>query len=192
MALQLAALALSAGRIPLAAQYPQSAEFEAVRVMLAAQFGGLSLLFPWLLPNLRTSIVAAACGWIMLLAAAALGAWPLAQAVPAGAFLTGWMIVLATVRAATPSRLPVPFSAIASVYIIGGPLVAYLHREFANAPVAAPNAAFGPLFSAISTPHHLPPQAWVFAAGIEIIAGLALATRFKRRKSAPLPSSSGS
>jgi hypothetical protein len=160
--------------------------------MLAAQFGGLSLLFPWLLPTLRKSIVAAACGWMMLLAAAALGAWPLAQVVPAAAFLTGWIIVLATVRAATPSRMHMPLSAVACLYIVGGPLVTYLHREFANGTVAGSDAAFGPLFSAISTPHHLPPLAWALAAGIEMIAVLSLAGRLRRRKLAPLASTQGS
>lgn len=192
MSVQLTALALSCWRVPLAARYPQPAEFEAVPVMLAAQFGGLCLLFPWLLPNLRTWVVAAACGWMMLLAAAALSAWSLAQVVPIAAFLTGWMIVLATVRAATPTHLHMPLSAIACIYVIGGPLVAYFHREFANATVAASYAAFGPLFCAISTPHHLPPQAWALVAGIEIIAGLALAARLKRAKSPPLASTPGS
>jgi hypothetical protein len=188
LALQLVALALAAWRVPLAAQYPQPGEFLAVRVMLAAQFTGLALLFPWLLADLRTFLVAVSAGWVMLLSAAALAAWPLTETVPPGAFFTLWILVLATARAATPSKTHMALSAVACIYIVGGPLVAYFHQEFANSMVAHTELAFGPLFGAISTPRHLPPLAWAQAAGFEIIALLLLAARLRTRKSAPLSS----
>ncbi|HEY2585470.1 MAG TPA: hypothetical protein VGI81_06895 [Tepidisphaeraceae bacterium] len=188
LTLQLAALALAAWRVPLAAQYPQPGEFQAVRVMLAAQFAGLALLFPWLLPNVRMLWVTVAAGWVMLLAAGALAAWPLTDVAPAAAFLTLWILVLATVRAAIPPSTPMTASALACLYIVGGPLLAYFHQEFATSPAANPDLTFGPLFSAISTPHHLPPQAWAQAAGIGIIGFVALVARRKTQKSAPLSS----
>lgn len=192
MALQLAALALAAWRVPLAAQYAQPGEFQAVRVMLAAQFAGLALLFPWLLPNVRMLGVTIVAGGVMLVAAAALAAWPLTDVAPAGAFLALWILLLATVRATIPPPIQMTASAVTCLYIVGGPLLAYFHQEFANSLLSYPELKFGPLFSVITTPHHLPPLAWAEAAGIEIIALLPLAARFRTRNSTPLSSTHSS
>jgi hypothetical protein len=188
LALQLGALGLSAYRVPLAAQYPQPAEFQAVSVMLAAQFTGLALLFPSLLADAREAIVIASAGWVMLLASAALAGWPLSGIAPAGGFLSLWIVALATIRAAIPARWHMTASAAACVYIIGGPIVAYFRREFAGSSPVYRDVVFGPLFSAISTPHHLTPLAWAQATGLGILAFLALFAGHRMRNRAPFPS----
>lgn len=192
--LQLGAIALAAFRVPLAAQYPQPGELQSVRVMLAAQFAGVALLFPWLLRNRAMVLTTLAAAWLMLMAAAALAAWPLWAIAPTGTFLTFWIVLLATVRQAVPARLQMFASATASLYIVGGALLGYLNREFATtSTIGSPPIALGPLITAISTPRHLPPLGWVQAAALELIAVSLLFVTSKPRNSTPLapPADSG-
>ena len=192
--LQLGAIALAAFRVPLAAQYPQPGELQSVRVMLAAQFAGVALLFPWLLRNRAMVLTTLAAAWLMLMAAAALAAWPLWAIAPTGAFLTFWIVLLATVRQAVPARFQMFASATASLYIAGGALLGYLNREFGTtSTIGSPPIALGPLITAISTPRHLPPLGWVQAAALELIAVSLLFVTSKPRNSTPLapPADSG-
>lgn len=164
--IQLAALMLAAFRVPLAAQYPQPAEFQAVRLMLAAQFVALALLHPWLLRTWATALAVLCTGWVMLNLAALLSAWTLTDVLPVGIFLSIWTVDFALLGRIRRPRWQLAITAIASAYVIGGPLLWYLQLEFASPARSVPSLAFGPLLLALSTPRHLPPPAWIEAAAI--------------------------
>jgi hypothetical protein len=160
--IQLAALALAAFRVPLAAQYPQPAEFQAVRVMLAAQFSALAILFPWLIRTWASAVAVIASAWAMLIAAAALSAWESREVLLIGTFLSCWIAVFAII-----SRLrlrPMLVIAIVSAYVIGGPLLWYVQLDLGFSTHLDSTMAFGPLLAALSTPRHLPPSIWIQTA----------------------------
>lgn len=168
--MQIGALALAAFRVPLAAQYPQPGEFQAVRWVLAAQFSALAILFPWLFRTWASALAVVAAAWVMLWCAAALAAWSLIEILPAGAFLTAWIVVLAVFGRLRLAKSRLIISALTAAYVIGGPLLWYLQTEFTSVPLRDPTPAFGPLLIALTTPHHFPPFAWVAAAGAGAIA----------------------
>jgi hypothetical protein len=167
---QIGALALAAFRVPLAAQYPQPGEFQAVRLVLAAQFSALAILFPWLFRTWSSALAVLAAAWVMLWCAAALSAWSLVEILPAGAFLTAWVGVLAVFGRLRAAKWRLIVTALTAAYVIGGPLLWYLRAEFASVPLRDPTPAFGPLLIALTTPHHFPPSAWLEAAGAGTIA----------------------
>jgi hypothetical protein len=158
---QIGALTLAALRVPLAAQYPPLGEFQAVGVLLAVQFAALALLFPWLLRNWRTTLVAVAAAWVMLACAAALAAWSFAEILPAAVFLTAWIGVFAILGRLRSAKLKGILSASTAVYVIGGPLLWYLQAEFESGSLRDPSPAFGPLLIGVTTPPHFPPSAWI-------------------------------
>ncbi|HWE53235.1 MAG TPA: hypothetical protein VG273_25815 [Bryobacteraceae bacterium] len=167
---QIAALALAAFKVPLAAQYPQPGEFQAVRLVLAAQFCALAILFPWLFRTGSSALAVLAAAWVMLWCAAALSAWSLVEILPAGAFLTAWVGVLAVFGRLKAAKWRLIVAALSAAYVIGGPLLWYLQAEFTSVPLHDPSAAFGPLLIVLTTPHHFPPFAWLEAAGAGAIA----------------------
>lgn len=151
---QLAALLLSATRVPLAAQYPRAAERLAVYLLLATQLFAAAALMPWLLHGWRQSLLAAASSWPLLGIAAMLSTVPPGRALAAGGYLTAWVATLALWNAAAPSRrVAFVFSAAASAVAAGGGLFWYLREDFgpAGAPTT-PAAAWhhGPIPAAFS------------------------------------------
>lgn len=173
LAIELAALALAAFRVPLAAVYPQPAEFQAVRNMLAFQFVFATLLFPWLLRSWRIAIPAIFAGCIFLLFAAALSAWELRDVMPAIVLLSLWLVFLTAVNCICPlPRWRMVLCAIASVYVIGGPLLWYLQLDFGSGPIAATGWAYGPLLPALISPEHPMAQTKWGLVGICAVFGL--------------------
>jgi hypothetical protein len=170
LGVQAAALMLAAFRVPLAAQYPQPGEFQAVRVMLAAQFFALAILFPWMMRTWASALAVLATTWVMLCAAAALSAWTLLDIMPAGTLVTAWIIVFATLGQIRSRRWQLVASAVTCAYIIGGPFMWYLQVEFASASPGSSGFAFGPVFGLISTPRHVPPPDWGLALAGECVA----------------------
>ena len=166
---QLAAIALAALRIPLSAAYPQPAEFQAVQILLVVQFAGVSVLFPSLLRSWTMSLVAMVSAWVLLILAAALSAWPIAQVVPVATFLSLWILILATLRAALPWRWSLITASIATTWMIGGPLLDYFRNEFGSPLEVGTNVAWSPLVSAVLTPRALSRTAWWGEVGIELL-----------------------
>ena len=167
--LQLLALVLAAARVSLAAAYPQPAEFQAVRLMLVAQFGGSSLLFPLLLKTWRTSIAAACTAGVMLCLAAALAAWPLAKIAPPVGLVVLWILLLATARALLPARGSLLALAAVATYVIGGPLVWYLRADFGSGTLVERSWTCGPLCGVLIAPASIPiPIGWGIV-GIELV-----------------------
>ena len=167
---QLGALLIATFRVPLAAQYPQPAEFHAVQMMLAAQFSLLALTFPWLLQTWRQALSVLAAGSAMLLAASALAAWGAGEILPACLFLAAWVLVFTTLGLIRSPRAKLLTLAVAATYVLGGPLLWYLRLEFSAAGSLGGIPGFGPLLQVVSTPHHLPPLVWFQVSAAEIIA----------------------
>jgi hypothetical protein len=131
MAIQLIALALAAGRVPLSARFPQPAESMATVEMLVAQIGSASLLFPLLLKDFRRFVLAAAGAWPMLFLAADLGGEPFLRVAVAAGFVSVWLLTLYIwVLAIRSSRWISIVIAIAALWTIGGPVLLYLHAEY--------------------------------------------------------------
>jgi hypothetical protein len=168
---QLAALAVAAARVPLAAQYPQPGEFQAVQVMLAVQFAALALLFPWMMRTVASALAVIGSGWAMLIAAGVLSASPIPELMPRGAFFSIWAVIFLTLaRLRLRPKMQSALSSLAIAYVLGGPLLWYLEMEFSAAPVESPGLDFGPLLAALSTSHHFSPPTWIGTLGIELIA----------------------
>jgi hypothetical protein len=161
---------LAAFRVPLAAQYPQPAESHAVRLMLAAQFAALAVLYPWLMRTWAAAAAVLAAAWVMLSMAALLSAWALADSLLLSIFLTVWIADFALLSRIRSFRWQMVVVAIACAHVIGGPLLWYFQLEFASPSPGGPGIAFGPMLVALSTPRHLPPPAWIEAIAVGIVA----------------------
>ena len=171
---QLAAIGIAALRVPLAAAYPQPAEFQSIRVLLAVQIVGSAALLPILCQSWQTALAAATSGWVMLVLATALAAGPLSHILPPGAYLTLWLAALLawslTVRFPTGQ---LTLSAIATCLSLGGVLLWYFRLDFAGTDASSP-VAFGPLTAAMLG------GGWYFllATLVSGVAALVLVRRF--------------
>lgn len=173
----------------MAAHYEQPAESHAVTILLIAQFGAAALLFPWIFRNGAMLIASLAAGWLMLFSAAGLAGWNWTSVLPIGTYVSAWIVALGLVRLSLSASQQSFGSAVASLYIIiiGGPIVAYFQADFAaSAAPSQPAWLYGPMFQAISTPHHLPPLAWLEPVLVIIVAGGLGFWLENRHRSAPL------
>lgn len=183
---QLAALLLSALRVPLAAQFPRPAEFQAVRVLLAMQFAWVAILFPLLLINWRMAVLAIASAWVMLALAAGLSAWTLTLALPAAGYLAVWIIVLWTLRAALVSAGQQMFAAAAmATYFTGGALLWYVQLDFGVTSPSLASVTSGPLLMVVASPQRPPAGGWILAALMETAALIVLMARRRRSGANP-------
>jgi hypothetical protein len=150
--LQLAAIALAAWRVPLAAQFPQPAEFEAVRILITAQFVGAALLCPVLFRSWQMALASVCSAVVFMLLAPVLAGWPLQAALPTIGYLTSWLacLVIWTIRSGGKWRLAV--GAVSATYAAGGPLIWYLEMDFGRTSVADSSFAYGPLLATLLHP----------------------------------------
>jgi hypothetical protein len=151
--LQVGALAMAAGRIPLAARYPITGERFALDLLMAVQIGFAALLFPWLLRDFAAAVMAIASCWPTLALAVMLSALKPGTLLIAGGFVTLWLACLTAWRFALASeKSQMIGTSIAAIWAIGGPVVWYLRAEF-NSPMQGTSNAgpfFGPLTGAFS------------------------------------------
>lgn len=176
--MQLCGLALSAGRVRLAAQFPEPAESLAVPIMLAIQFSWVAILFPLLCRSWRMGLLVAASGWVMLLFAAALAAWPLQQIVPAGGYLTLWIASLVLWRKVLQRDwLQMMGSSLATAFTVGGPLLWYLRLDLGEHPGSMSSPAFGPLTPVLMNPRRPALGGWITVLLLAVLGVLALLTR---------------
>jgi hypothetical protein len=131
MALQLIALALAAGRVPLSARFPSPVERQATAEMLVVQITAAALLFPLLLRE-WTSFLRAAAGAAMMLALAALmGRESMAAICSAGGYVLVWLLVLKVVRELLSKERALQIGVACIVlWTLGGPILLYMHAEF--------------------------------------------------------------
>ena len=142
---QLAALALSAGRVPLSADFPDPAERLAPQVMLATQVMAAGLLFPWLLAGDRSAVLAGATAGPMALAAGHLADAPVGRSLLSLAWLWMWVLDLALLRSALPRSRRWDGVAVAAVGLLtAGPAVLlFLLADFAPGPAGGGRTAAG-------------------------------------------------
>lgn len=180
---QLAGLALGAAGVPLAAEYPHPVELQTVRVVIAIQFAFASMLYPVLCGNWAMTLSACCFGWVMLMFAAALAAWPLGQMLPAGTLITLWLVGLAGWRAALPQPgYQLIASALATTYLLGGMLVWYVQLDFNSAQFPSSAIAYGPLLIALVEPRHPFPEAWWMVESVGGIGSLLATVRWLRSR----------
>ncbi len=171
LAIQLLALLVPALRVPLAAKYPSPAELSAVAVMLAAQVGAGSLLFPTLMSGRRTAAAVIATVWPFQTLAALLAAVPPSHVVLPGAYVTAWLASLALWRAALPSASARLWGVgVASTASLGGAALWYLRSEWSDGAAEAP--WFGPLIFTVATPPdaRAPLFGWIWPLGSVVTA----------------------
>ena len=180
--LQLAALALAAGRVPLWAHFPQPGERLAVEMMLVVQVTAGTLLFPLMFRDEEATLATIAAAWPMLALAALLAdANPIATA-RAGALVSVWFVGLALWRMAFPATAQhLILVAVAGLIALGAAACFYFSREFGGGPVQFPAALGGPIVSAIREMQALHRSDWVLPIFVAILGGISLAIVRSRR-----------
>lgn len=157
--------------MPLAAQYPQPAEFHAVRLVLAVQFVGSAILFPVLCRGWAMTAATIASGFVLLLVGAALAGWALWSVTAAMGLIGLWILALWLWDSALPTaRAQALVAACAATFVAGGAVLWYFQIE-ANGGAGLPlSLANGPLELVLSNPQSPPPAAW-WCVGIVLAAG---------------------
>jgi hypothetical protein len=153
LGVQVTALGLSALRVRFWARSPLAGEQLGLFVMLAAQVAAASLLFPVLLQNRRSAIIAMLTAWPFAELAAFLADAPRNRWIAGEFYVSVWLVTLylwAGVLRISWQRLMA--TAVAAVLSLGGPMLWYLHSEFGNGGQTASEspASFGPIAGAIS------------------------------------------
>jgi hypothetical protein len=190
LAVQMLALLASVLRAPFSARFPAPAENLAIHEMLVVQMVASALLFPMLFPTLATGVIVVGSAPLMLQLAGVLAGeveavrWAYVCAYSAG-WLIGlglWSVALRTARARLYGV------AAAGAIVVGGAMLAYLHREF-GAPTEAfdwgRHGGLGPLVGAIAIQEtgERTGMAWAFLGVFGLAAtGAAGVTRFRMRK----------
>ncbi len=149
--MQLFALVVGAMNIPLSAR-PLPTQQLAIHELIVVQLGAAALLFPFLLRDGLTAMLVIGAGVAFTFLAGYVSVTPLAQTMPAAAYvacvlagLTGWRAVLSGAR-----RQMLGVAAAAAVSL-GGGVLWYLHAEASSASVDWSRAAFfGPIPGAIA------------------------------------------
>ena len=161
--LQLGAIALSAWRVPLAAQFPQPPEFQAIRVLIVVQFIAAALLSPVLLADWQMGLAALCSGGTLLLVASVLAGWSLGDPLPLVGYLVAWLICLfAWMKALGGAKWRMTAAGIAAAFSAGGPVLWYLGEDLGLATASVP-AAYGPLWPALLDPRFPWRGGWLLA-----------------------------
>jgi len=185
LGVQLAALAISAMRIQLWARSPRAAEQLGLIVMLATQTAIASLLFPILLQNIRSTIVAIAVAWPMAELASFLADASTHRFVSGEIYVSIWLVTLHLfTRTITASRGKLLATALAGMLSLGGPLLWYLRMEFGEPGASSPHMGlFGPICGVISLSVGVdsPSITWSMLAILFASAGAIFFVKRKRR-----------
>jgi hypothetical protein len=150
---QLAALTACAARITFWARSPAAGEQLALAVMLCVQVGTSAVIFPYLLSDRSSTILAIVTGWPLAQLAAYLSDASLTQATGGELYVSAWLLGLAFYSPLLRSEsAKLIGAALAGMIAIGGSLVLYLRLEFAAGASAAVQsiAWFGPVEGALS------------------------------------------
>jgi hypothetical protein len=175
LAVQLATLGAGAGRLQFWARAPDAGEQLALLYMVAAQVVAGSLLFPYLLADLRCTILAIVTAWPMAQLAGIVSDTSAPLFAIAEVYVSMWLLGLffwsAILRSDWSKLLG---AAIATMFAIGGPLLFYLRSEFADGANFSPQsyALYGPVSGVISLIVDGPANlAWAIPVILNIIGG---------------------
>jgi uncharacterized membrane protein len=187
LGVQLAVIALCAGRLMLWARAPQAGEQLALLVTLAVQIAMSALLFPHLLGNLRSTIPAIVTAWPMAQLAACLSDESASRLILAELYVSTWMIGLFLCL----QLLERPWSKLlaicaASMLSLGGPVLWYLRADFGpdqSQMSFGSMSMFGPICGAIS---QIIPEGsklgWTIPASVFTVGLLGCFLKRRRRK----------
>ena len=132
LVLQLLALLLSAGRVPLAANWARPGETWAIQTMIVAQIAGSGMLFPLLLRDRASAIACILTAGPMLQLAGFLSNTAVGTIAMTWACLGAWLAALSMLRAALPARWHLAAVAMLNLVTLGGPLSASLADQQAD------------------------------------------------------------
>jgi hypothetical protein len=176
LTIQLAALLVAVGRVPLAAGYPRTGEMLAAKVIVVVQAAAAAMLFPYLLRSWPAAAAVVASAWPFDALAAVLSSESAGRVAWAAGYVTAWLFVLAVWNWALPEQGRRLGVAAAGLLVLGGSAVFYLRLEFggldatrawAIAAVVPPLAALRPLVRAPE------PIDWLFPAAAAVLGLIA-------------------
>ena len=152
LALQLAALAIAACRIPLDARPPIAGEQWALGLMVALQMLAGALLSPLLLARGKWTIAAIAAGWPMAALSSFLADASTTQAMMAELFVSVWLLTLHLCVRDEHRMQQLWVACVAALLCAAGPILMYVNHDFADAPspIMDHAARLSPLMSAIA------------------------------------------
>jgi hypothetical protein len=133
LAVQITVLTFAAARIPLFARFDPPFERWALHLLAAAQVAVASLLFPWLMRSIRSSLFTILFAIPLLGLAALLGQMGARDLLLTAGAVVAWLVSLALWRRCIHSKpAQLTASAAASCTTIGGGVLLYLTQEFSN------------------------------------------------------------
>jgi len=182
LGIQLGVLALSAARVPLAAQYAEPAEWLAPHLLLSAQVIASGLLFPFILRNLRTSVQILATAIPFQLAAAYLAGLGAADVLQAAGFVQAWLVTLAIGVACLRSLSQQMLAVCAmSCLTLGGATLRYLNAEFGKGLIEPSLSSASPLLTTLAAVEGTPTfHGWMTVACLAVTGIATLAVRYWR------------
>jgi len=186
LGVQLAALGLCSMRIPLWAKSSRATEQLSLIVMLATQTAVASLLFPILLQNIRSTIIAIAVACPMAELASFLADISVRQFAVCEIYVSIWLVTLYLwARVLRNSSNQLVGTAIAAMISLGGPPLWYLRVEFGETGgTSPPIGAYGPVAGIISLmlPSERTTMAWGVITFLFASAVIACITNKKRSR----------
>ena len=185
LAAQLLILIIAAARVPLAARYPEPAEQLAPQLLLCGQVIAASLLFPWLLRDIRTTAQVLVTALPFQLGAAFLSGISVREIAPSIGYVDGFLVALAIWSPLLRQSLAQSIGVVlASCLTLGGGMLRYLRVEYSGGRGEAVPHAWETVTPLPSTLHALTGQApvggWVLMA-VLAVAGIAIRLTRRRR-----------
>ncbi|MGD0463584.1 MAG: hypothetical protein ABSB74_13950 [Tepidisphaeraceae bacterium] len=151
LGVQVGALGLCAMRVMFWARSPRAGEQLGLIVMLATQIAAASLLFPLLLQNRRSTVIAVVTGWPFAELAAFLADAQRRQWMASEVYVSVWLVTLHLWAGFVRHSWARLFAmAVAAMLSLGGPLLWYLRSEFGESVATGGLAIFGPITGALS------------------------------------------
>jgi hypothetical protein len=187
--IQLGALGLAAGQVPLADEMARPVEGVAIQEMVIVQAGAAGMLSPVLFRNVGTTLALVASTWPFLQLASMLSATPGGRVVSVAIYLAMWMGALGLAGSMLRSeRARLRAVALATSFVISGPLLGYLRHEFDARDDGARESAIAVLVGASPITGSLnvlngedrSAGAWVSMGGL-LVAALAGSVVMRRR-----------
>jgi hypothetical protein len=191
LGLQLLVLLIPITQTPLSDKFPRPAERQALDELLVAQVILAAAFSSFLFRTWTTTLMLVAATWPLQQLAGMLSAYPPSRVIEGSAYATLWMLVVAGWQwVAGGTKWKNVVAAAASLFTVGGAILAYLHAEFAPGSGDFPGLDayrhWGGVMGILSTLHESAGwRPWLmlfwFAALTAVICGLRLRQVLHRR-----------
>lgn len=184
LVIQLIALAVAVFRAPLSARFPPPGEQFAIHIMLIVQVVVSAMLFPFLMRDVKTSVMVILTIVPFVQLSSYLSTIPIARAALAAGYVATWLVTLALWRAILqPRRGEMLGVACALALSLGGAVMWYLRAEsHPPRPIDwSRDGMFGPILGAIAQLHADPSASWVAAGGLLVLSAvIGIAARYRK------------